>query len=113
MGLLKAPPQTGNNYRIYQKMDVARLGFIRRARGLGFSIDQIGMLLDLASQRHRSCESVDSIAQKHLGEIDHRIADLTSLRGDLAAIVGACSSGRIANCRILEALTPRGEQRMA
>ncbi len=60
IGLLKAPPRTGNNYRIYQGMNVARLGFIRRARGLGFSIDQIDTLLDLASQHDGSCERVSS-----------------------------------------------------
>lgn len=106
IGLLALPTRTSGNYRTYREEDVARLGFVRRARTLGFSIEQIRTLLDLADQPDRSCASVDAIAKEHLEEIDRKIADLTSLREELATRIDACSSNRVAECRILEALSP-------
>lgn len=106
IGLLAEPARTSGNYRTYREQDAARLGFVRRARALGFSIDQIRTLLDLADQQDRSCAAVDAIAAEHLEEIDRKIADLTSLRKELAARIDACSSRRIAECRILQALVP-------
>lgn len=106
IGLMAAPARTRGNYRSYREEDAARLGFVRRARALGFSIDQIRTLLDLADQQDRSCAAVDAIAVEHLEEIDRKIADLAALRQELAARIDACSSRRIAECRILEALSP-------
>jgi DNA-binding transcriptional MerR regulator len=104
IGLLAPPARTAGNYRRYRETDAGRLRFIRRARALGFPIGHIGTLLDLADQRDRPCEAVDAIARDHLDEIDRRIADLTSLRRELAALVDGCSSRSIAGCRILGGL---------
>ena len=68
IGLLPAPPRTAGNYRDYSAAHVSRLTFIRRARSLGFSIEQIRTLLDLADQKERSCEAVDAIACEHLAD---------------------------------------------
>ena len=62
IGLLPAPPRTAGNYRDYSAVHVSRLTFIRRARDLGFSIEQIRTLLDLADRKEQSCEAVDAIA---------------------------------------------------
>lgn len=62
VGLLPAPARTAGNYRAYDAGHLNRLSFIRRSRELGFSIDQIRALLDLADQRDRSCDAVDAIA---------------------------------------------------
>lgn len=107
MGLLPPPARTAGNYRNYEPSHVARLGFIRRARELGFSLDEVRELLDLADQRSRSCKAVDQIARAHLVDVDRKIADLKGLRRELNTIIRRCKLGTIDQCRILEALAPR------
>lgn len=106
VGLLPVPPRTAGNYRTYGAADLGRLSFIRRARDLGFSLEQIRALLDLALDREDSCDAVDAIAREHLGEVDRKIADLQALRRELASVIGQCRHGKIAECRIIEALAP-------
>ena len=106
VGLLPAPTRTSGNYRAYDAAHLGRLSFIRRARDLGFSLDQIRALLDIAGQQDRSCEAVDVIAREHLDEVDRKIADLQALRRELNALIGQCRHGRVAECRIIEALAP-------
>jgi Cu(I)-responsive transcriptional regulator len=107
IGLLAAPGRTQGNYRAYGADALSRLSFIRRARDLGFSIDQVRELLDLARQDQRDCGSVDVLASEHLAEIDRKLADLTALRRELGALITSCQGGTISECRILEALAPR------
>jgi Cu(I)-responsive transcriptional regulator len=108
IGLLAAPGRTRGNYRAYGADALSRLSFIRRARDLGFSLDQVRALLDLASDRSRDCGSVDVLANEHLNEIDRKLADLTALRRELSALINSCKGGTISECRIVEALAPRG-----
>jgi len=106
IGLLPKPSRTAANYRSYGIAELARLSFIRRARALGFGIEQVSALLDLADRQDRSCDAVDVLAKEHLQMIDSKIADLTALRRELAALIGQCRRGTIAECRILDALAP-------
>ncbi|MGJ5136157.1 MerR family transcriptional regulator [Bradyrhizobium oligotrophicum] len=106
IGLLPLPARTEGNYRAYDNDQLGRLSFIRRARDLGFSIDQVRDLLDLADQRDRPCDAVDVIAGQHLAEIERKIADLVALRDELADVIGRCKHGTVADCRIIEALAP-------
>jgi Cu(I)-responsive transcriptional regulator len=106
IGLMRVPARTNGNYRTYSADDLARLSFIRRARDLGFSIEQTREMLSLADQNDRSCEGVDAIAKQHLAEVDRKISDLSALRRELADIIGQCDCGTIADCRIVEALGP-------
>lgn len=105
-GLLPAPARTQGNYRSYGGGHLARLSFIRRARDLGFSIEQVRALLDLSDDRTRDCATVDHIASEHLREVDRKIADLTALRRELSAVIASCGGGTVAECRIIEALGP-------
>ncbi len=105
-GLLPAPERTSGNYRSYSEVHLVRLSFVRRARDLGFSIDQVRALLDLSDDRARDCSSVDRIATEHLREVDRKIADLSALRRELSALIASCDGGTVAECRILEALAP-------
>ena len=107
IGHLPKPARTAANYRSYCQPELARLSFIRRARSLGFSIEQVGTLLDLADSRDRSCDTVDSLARLHLRTIEEKIADLTALRREVADLLSQCSRGTIAECRILDALSPK------
>jgi Cu(I)-responsive transcriptional regulator len=106
VGLLPAPARSAGNYRTYGEAHLGRLSFIRRARDLGFSLEQIRALLDLAEDRERSCDAVDVIAREHLDEVDRKIADLQALRRELDSLIGQCRHGKVAECRIIEALAP-------
>ena len=106
IGLLPKPFRTAGNYRAYDAIHLNRLSFIRRSRDLGFSLEQIRALLDLSDQRQRSCAAVDAIARTHRDEVDRKIADLQSLRLELDSLVDQCRHGTIAECRIIEALSP-------
>jgi Cu(I)-responsive transcriptional regulator len=106
VGLLPPPARTPGNYRSYGRAHLDRLSFIRRARDLGFTLDQVHDLLRLADQRDRPCAEVDTIARAHLEEVERKIADLEALRRELADIIGQCGHGTVAECRIIEALSP-------
>lgn len=105
-GLVPPPARTSSNYRSYGDAHLKRLTFIRRARDLGFSIAQVRELLGLADEEDRDCAAVDEIARKHHGEVVRKIAELTALGDELESIIGQCRHGRIAECRIIEALAP-------
>lgn len=107
-GLIAPPARTTGNYRAYAKGDLDRLRFIRRTRDLGFTLEEVRAMLDLAAQRDRSCETVDAIATKHLDEVDRKIADLQGLRRELSAIIYSCAGGTVGECRILEAFGDKG-----
>lgn len=106
IGLLPEPPRSGGNYRHYGEAELGRLSFIRRARDLGFSLDQVRALLTLSDDRCGDCADVDRIAATHLHEVDRKIADLTALREELTAVLESCRGGIVAECRIIEALSP-------
>lgn len=106
ISLLPPAARTSANYRSYGEEHLARLSFIRRARDLGFSIEQVRALLDLSDDRTRDCATVDHIANEHLREVDRKIADLTALRRELSAVIASCDGGTVAQCRIIEALGP-------
>jgi DNA-binding transcriptional MerR regulator len=83
-----------------------RLCFIRRSRDLGFLIEQVRALLDLADQRDRNCAAVDGIDREHLADVERKIADLKLLRAELLNVIGQCRHGTVAECRFIEALSP-------
>lgn len=106
VGLLPSPARTAGNYRSYGPPHLARLSFIRRARDLGFSLEQVRVLLGLAEDQDRSCEAVDAIAREHRDEVDRKIGDLQALRRELDGLIDKCRHGRVSECRIIEALAP-------
>src|SRR5436190_21513226 len=112
IGLLPAPARTGSNYRSYGPEHLARLSFVRRARDLGFSIEQVRALVDLSQRRGHDCAMVDALAKSHLVEVDRKIADLMALRRELGAVIQSCAGGTVADCRILEALAPDSSNTM-
>jgi len=105
-GLLPAPARTEGNYRSYDRVHLNRLSFVRRARDLGFSLDQIRDLLALSDDRGQSCAAVDAIAKEHRAEVERKIADLRSLKKELDRMIDQCGCGVVADCRIIESLSP-------
>lgn len=105
-GLLPAPARTEGNYRAYTGEHLGRLSFIRRARDLGFSLDQVRELLELADDRNRPCAAIDAIASAHRAEVERKIRDLQALKAELDRLIDQCSCGTVAECRIIDALSP-------
>ena len=105
-GLMPPPARTGGNYRVYTDTALRRLIFIRRARELGFGVEQVRTLTALAGDQGRDCAEVDRLSRSHLEEIERRIADLQRLKRALRRIIGDCRSGSVADCRILHVLQP-------
>ena len=108
-GLLPAPPRRGA-YRAYAREDVQRLRFIRRAKALGFTLEEIAGLLQLSAHRNDDMGAVRQAAQARLLEIEQRIAELERVRAGLRQVLDACPGhGALADCPILASLA--GEER--
>lgn len=108
IGLLAPPARTSANYRSYGNSHLARLSFIRRARGLGFALEAVRELLRLADEPDQPCAQIDAIASGKIREIDAKIADLRRLRKELSRVVSACEIGTVRSCSVVEALAPSG-----
>lgn len=109
IGLLAKPLRTAGGYRLYRSADIERLAFIRRTRGLGFSLDDVRRLLDLADGRSRSCRRVKDIAATHLTDVRAKLDDLHRMERVLADLVTACADGTLPNCPLLESLARAGQ----
>jgi Cu(I)-responsive transcriptional regulator len=104
IGLIPEADRRSSNYRDYGAEDVHRLGFIRRARDLGFSIEEIRELLKLWGDRDRSSRDVKVLTLGHIEELDRKIALLTEMRGTLSHLVSCCDGGDRPDCPIIESL---------
>jgi DNA-binding transcriptional MerR regulator len=104
-GLLPEPDRTAGGQRRYERAHRDRLAFIRRARALGFSLEQIRALLELSTHEDQDCEAADRLARENLAEIERKIADLQALAGELRHISHQCKGGAISECRVMEALS--------
>ena len=104
IGLIPAPPRRGR-YRSYGPADVGRLGFVRRARELGFTLDEVRALLGLAADGPASCADARDLAAAHLKDVRTRIADLKRMERVLATTVRACDAGGNAGCPLIAALS--------
>ena len=105
VGLLPPALRTESNRRQYDDNAVKRLKFIRHARELGFEVNAIRELLDLAEQPQRSCAKVDALAREHLQAITSRIERLMALKAEVESMIKACAKGRIAKCRVIDVLS--------
>ena len=104
IGLLPRAVRTASGRRTYANSDVRRLAFVRQARALGFSTDEIRSLLALADEPDRDCSEAAAIARRHLAGIEMRIARLVTLREALSDVAVSCEGGRAADCRVIEAI---------
>lgn len=98
---LVTPDRRANGYRDYNDRAVQKLAFLKRARQLGFSIDDCRQLLSLYEDKQRASKDVRTLAQQHLGEIDARLSELHELRATLADLVDACHGDSRPDCPIL------------
>lgn len=104
--MLPAPARTGGGRRVYGPDAVRTLAFIRRARELGFSLDEIRVLLELGKPGRASCAEVREIAKHHLEDVRTKIADLARLARLLARTIKRCSGKAVPDCPVLDVLDP-------
>jgi MerR family copper efflux transcriptional regulator len=102
--LIPKAARTAGDYRVYTQADIHTLRFIRRARTLGFAIEEIGTLLGLWRNQRRTSEQVKRLALKHVAELDTKIAELQSMRGALAELAKNCHGDTRPECPILDDL---------
>lgn len=102
IGLIPRPPRSYGNYRVYSDVDVQSLRFIRRARDLGFSMNQISTLLSLWRNRSRSSATVRRLAVEHISELQRKIAELQSMARTLEQLSEHCRGDARPECPILE-----------
>ena len=103
-GLIPAPRRTAANYRSYSDNDVHVLRFVKRARALGFSMDDIKTLLSLWQDKSRSSSAVKRIARAHIDELERRITELQSMVRSLEHLARHCRGDHRPECPILEEL---------
>lgn len=101
-GLLPPAPRTASGYRLYEMADADRLRFIRRAKALGFSLDEIAELL-LLNAGKGSRAAVRKLGQHRLDDLNHKIREMSAIRDALAQLVRRCSGdGPVKGCPIIE-----------
>jgi MerR family mercuric resistance operon transcriptional regulator len=102
--MLPAPLRTKSGRRVYGPQETRILTFIRRARELGFSLDEIRALLRLGAPGMASCGEVKEIAAHHLQDIRAKLADLAKLERILAKTISRCSGNKVPDCPVLDIL---------
>jgi MerR family transcriptional regulator, mercuric resistance operon regulatory protein len=106
VGLLPRPPRSPGGYRQYGREHLERLAFIRRARALGFSLDDVRRLLRLADvRRRRPCDEARAVAAAHLADVRAKIGDLRRMERVLRETVARCEAGTGSECALIEALS--------
>jgi len=104
IGLLPKPARTRANYRVYGSADVHLLRFIRRARTLGFAMDDIKELVGLWKNKSRSSAAVKKISGKHIRGLKRKIAELETMVDTLEHLSRHCHGDERPECPILEDL---------
>jgi Hg(II)-responsive transcriptional regulator len=103
-GLLPAPRRRSSGYRELPFDTVRRIRFIKRAQDLGFSLEEIGELLQLRSETGRNRKRIRAVAEQRLEQIDRKISELSAMQQALRTLVAHCHSGADLDCPIIEAL---------
>ena len=104
IGLMPAPARSEGNQRLYERSHLERLTFIRHARDLGFTLDDIRDLLLLSEHPEAPCDRADEIARRHLVSVRDRMARLGQLATELERMIGCCDGPSVADCRVIGSL---------
>ena len=107
---LVTPDRPENGYRHFSDVHTHQLAFLGRARSLGFSIEDCRRLLALWQDRARASSDVKEVAQKHLSEIDAKMAELAQMRATLSDLIHSCAGDDRPDCPILTGLADTARQ---
>jgi len=106
INMMPHPPRTSSGRRVYGEVETRTLAFIRRARQLGFTLDEIRALLALSAKHGReACAEVRELAADHLEDVRAKIADLRAMARVLADAVRRCDEGESAGCPLIDSLS--------
>ena len=108
VGLIRPADRTDSNYRDFGERDINDLRFIRRARNLGFSVVEINQLLALWRDRERPSREVKAVAEKHIADLDARIAEMRAMADSLRHLATCCAGDDRPDCPILGDLAASG-----
>lgn len=103
IGLIN-PRREANGYRVFSEPDLHRLAFLRRARALGFSVEECRQLLALYHDESRASADVKALAREHLARIDAQLEELRQMRSTLVDLIDACAGDNRPDCPILRDL---------
>lgn len=104
-GILPEPDRSGSGYRAYDDQAVRTVRFVKGAQQLGFSLDEIDSLLELAVGGPRNCDAAMALATEKIGELEAKIARLSAMRDSLRRLVATCDrSPSMRDCPLLEAI---------
>lgn len=104
IGMLPKPPRTGGGRRVYGPDQTRLLAFTRRARELGFTLDEIRALLAIEQSAHVTCAEVRDIASRHLESVRIKLADLMRLEKILSKTIAQCTGASAPSCPVLDML---------
>ena len=104
IGMSPPPPRTAGGRRVYGNDHARTLTFIRRARELGFTLEEIRTLLELSRSKSTSCNEVQKLAGLHLESVRFKLADLAALETILAETLAKCASNASPDCPVLDML---------
>ena len=104
IGLIRAPLRTDSNYRVYGDDEVHVLRFVKRARTLGFSVDETATLLGLWQDKSRASGEVKDIATGHITALETKIVELQSMVKTLKHLAHCCGGDDRPDCPILNDL---------
>jgi len=104
IGLIGAPLRTDSNYRVYGEEEVHVLRFIKRARTLGFSVEETATLLGLWQDKARASAEVKDIATAHITALETKISELQGMVRTLRHLVHCCGGDERPDCPILDDL---------
>ena len=108
IGLLPEAGRSDSGYRQYSSQDLHTLAFIKRSRDLGFSLEEVGRLLQLWQDRQRASADVKALARDHIEALNRKIAELAGLRDTLQELVDHCQGDHHPDCPILKDLASGG-----
>ncbi|SDV05854.1 Cu(I)-responsive transcriptional regulator [Pseudomonas mucidolens] len=104
INLLKPALRSASGYRLYGADDLHTLAFIKRSRDLGFSLEEVGKLLELWQDRQRASADVKALARQHIDELNQKIRELGQLRDTLQELAENCQGDHRPDCPILKEL---------
>ena len=104
IGIAPNPPRTDGGHRSYDEVHINRLNFVRRGRELGFTLDQIRTLFDLADGSDDTCAKVKLLTLEHLTDVENKIADLTCLRDVLFEHAEICEGDHAPDCPLINSM---------
>lgn len=109
LGLLHEPQRSSGGHRLYNKAHQQRLGFILKARSLGFSLDKTRELLSLSENAERSCSEALTLVEINLTTVNEKMAQLQRIKDSLLVMAKSCQSccpsAKAPDCTIVDALS--------